>query len=291
MRSFAIFFLLISLISACYLTSNAQTFEKKWAVGTGVNLIDYQGPQTGDYLQSGNYDPGFYLAVNRYLSGAFNFSADFTFAQNVRHPGFFALNERPRLLDMSYLMIFKFNNGAILKERSFFAPYLVFGIGGNHVRSTPDVYVPLGGGVQFRVNDKFALRAQAVTKRSLNKADQHLAQAIAFVYNLNAEEQDRLQPDEMDELDEADLMATLAPDDIDADGVIDQYDVCPTQKGYAVHQGCPTDRDLNLALMQDFSFESEVPVMVADNSGVENQVKIDIQEVPTAPAPQKPIEF
>ena len=59
---------------------------------------------------------------------------------------------------MNYQLRFKINNGVFMKENARIAPYLAFGIGGSYVQNNPDAYIPLGGGIRFRLGQRFSIR-------------------------------------------------------------------------------------------------------------------------------------
>ncbi len=242
-------------------TVNAQTAEKKWALGTGASFIDYQAPQTGKFFQGSNFDPGLHVSLHRYLTGAFNMSTHITLAQGIRFPGQDWTVTRPNLVDMSYLFTFKFNNGAFARESAFFAPYLHFGIGGSYVPGHPDLYVPLGGGLQFRLSPKVALRTQVTVKRSLNKDHQHVAHALSFVYNLAKDKPEVEKPAPRTPAPEP-LLASLVPKDADDDGIIDERDECPYEAGLITYHGCPNVDALNFAKIKDtpIAYEGDDPL-------------------------------
>ncbi len=236
MRSFNLTILLAFMATLLPAITTAQSFDKKWAVSTGVDFLDYQGPIDGQFFQTDNFDLGLSLGVSRYLSGAFALSTNVTLGQGVRFPGFDWTEERPNLIDMNYLLHFKFNNGALMKEQAFIAPYFVLGFGGSYVREHPDLYVPMGGGIQFRLSSKVSLKTQMILKRSINKDYQNLSHAIAFVYNIGTEKNNPTQaPDSLGD----ELLITIAPADRDEDGIIDKRDACPDQAGKLALEGCP----------------------------------------------------
>ena len=230
--------------------ADAQSFEKKWAFGTGATFVDYQGPQTGTYFQPGNFDPGIHLSLHRYLTGAFNLSTNVLLAQGVRFPGKDWTESRPGLVDMNYLFTFKFNNGALFRESAVIAPYFHLGIGGSYLQGHPDLYVPLGGGIQFRFSPKVAMRTQVTLKRSLNKDHQHMAHAISFVYNLSKDKPETKTPNQSPPPPDP-MLAKRAPKDADDDGIVDERDECPNEAGLITYYGCPTVDALNMAKIKD----------------------------------------
>lgn len=248
MRSFIFASLLAIIATILPSVLTAQNFDKKWAVSTGVDFIDYQAPTSGEFFKTDNMDPGLNIGVARYLSGAFAISTNLTLGQGVRFPGFDWTEERPNLVDMNYLLHFKFNNGALIRERALIAPYFVLGFGGSYVKGHPDLYVPMGGGIQFRLSPKMNLRTQMVVKRSINKDYQNLSHAIAFVYNLGSDKKQPVQtPDSLGN----EQLVTIAPEDQDKDGIIDKRDACPDTPGEVSLEGCPDRMALAMTRMEN----------------------------------------
>jgi outer membrane protein OmpA-like peptidoglycan-associated protein len=300
MRSL-IFTLLITFMATLFPSvSTAQYHDKKWAISTGVDFLDYQAPITGKFFQTDNFDLGLNVGVSRYLSGAFALSTNMTLGQGVRFPGFDWTEERPTLIDMNYMLHFKFNNGALMREQAVIAPYFVLGFGGSYVKGHPDLYVPLGGGIQFRLSSKINLRTQMVVKRSVNKDYQNLSHAIAFVYNLGPENtQPQQAPDSLGN----ELLITMAPEDRDDDGIIDKRDACPDQVGNIIFEGCPDRNALAMTRMENLPkddinagafataltdnkpslIEKKMPEEIAKPEPVEEPVK----EAIITPAPKK----
>jgi len=217
----------------------AQNGSFPWAVGLGPRVLSYQAHPGQPSLDYTNYDPAGQLTVGRYLSGAFDFRTHLTFSPKVRFPATESTTREAWLLDMSYNLVFKFYNGALLRESARVGPYLMVGLGGSYVPDNPDAYAPLGAGIRIRFNERMNLHLEAVRQFSLNRDYQHLSAAIAFVYNINTEK--KLEEPEPEP--EEDLLAEVAPD-TDGDGVPDQDDDCPDTPGDANLLGCPPEDNL-----------------------------------------------
>ncbi len=177
--------ILFCLLLALPDRGQAQTASHKWAGSLGFTYLSYRAPANTAPLQYTHYDPGVSLSVDRYLSGAFAFSTRLLVAPQVRFPVSVEGTRPSYLIDMSYLMMFKLNNGSILRENARIGPYFTSGIGGSYVEDRADVYVPLGGGIQVRISPRLALRLQSVRKISINKDYQHTAHAAGLVYAIS----------------------------------------------------------------------------------------------------------
>ncbi len=221
----------------------AQTADRPWALSAGGGVVSYQEHPGTNSLQNGFFDPAYQVGVNKYLAGAFDFRVNFMYSPKVNFPTSESNFGLSSLYDMSYNLIFKLNNGVLFKENGFIGPYLRLGVGGSYTQNNPDVYVPLGGGVRFKLSPKSSIRVETTKKISVNKDYQHIAHAVAFVYNLKQKDKDGMEELKETEIDEDWVVSALIPKDTDQDGVVDNQDDCPTMKGYIQWMGCPTNKD------------------------------------------------
>lgn len=256
----------------------AQNYQNKWAGGLGVSAIQYRNKPNQEALAYSNTDFGLNLNFSRYLSSVFDFNTSLLVAPNVRFPSSDSSFFNETLIDMSYQLMFKLNNGAILRESAFIAPYLFFGVGGNYVKNNPDAYVPLGLGLRFRVNERAALRLQTNRKISLNKDFQHTAFSMSFVYQLtnNTTQEKEWKPKELQE----DFIAlNVRAADRDGDGIMDSNDKCPDQPGLLRFNGCPEPEEelkASEAVVQDVSTTEE---SIATNEPSEEVVDPSVPEI------------
>ncbi|MEM7659984.1 MAG: OmpA family protein [Bacteroidota bacterium] len=192
----------------------------------------------GTALPSQAFQPIYGLGASKYLAGGFDFRTQLSLAPKVNFPSLSEQVATGTLIDLNYMLAFKFNNGVFFRETALIGPYLLFGVGGSYVPDHPDAYVPLGGGVRFRVSPRISLQVESVRKLSLNKDYQQMANVIAFVYNMgDAPDYQQLPNQEVeDEL----VAALLMPKDSDNDGLVDHEDDCPEESGIAALAGCPT---------------------------------------------------
>ena len=239
----------------------AQTAQFPWAVSAGGGVARYLShpgmPNTG----STAFFPGTEVAVTKYLNGAFDLRTALAFGPRVQYPGWGDALVSGHYLDMSYQLRFKVNNGLFLRESAFLGPYAILGVGGSYVPGHPDAYVPLGGGIRFRLHPRASVQVETVRKLSLNKDQQQLAHAIAFVYNLNTEPQPALPEEEMTE---EQLLAALIPADQDGDGLVDQLDACPDLAGPLALDGCPEAEPLTEIALLDTVAPTADPEWVAE---------------------------
>ncbi|RMG55160.1 MAG: hypothetical protein D6722_28215, partial [Bacteroidetes bacterium] len=246
----------------------AQTAQTPWAIGLGGGMVQYLTHPSLPTLPSEGYFPGADISLNKYLNGAFDFRTSLAFGPEVRFPGYGDAIVSGYYLDMSYQLRFKVNNGLFLRESSFLGPYAVIGIGGSYVPGHPDAYVPLAGGIRFRLSPRASLQVETVRKLSLNKDQQQLAHAIAFIYNLPSspagtppEEPEPASP----------LLATLLPSDTDQDGLVDGLDVCPDEAGPLSLDGCPEKETVTSLAVLDTAKttgDPEIPLVVDEPEAI-----------------------
>lgn len=225
----------------------AQTKYSRWAIGTGVSVLRYQPKSKGPDLQFSFYDAAIQVSASKYLAAAFDFHTAFIYSPKVHFPTSAENFRLTSLYDMNYQLRFKINNGVFLKEKARVAPYLSFGIGGSYTQNQPDTYVPLGGGLRFKISNRASIFAQSMRKFSLNKDYQHVEHLISFVYNLKKEELPPINTDDIPkEFSEESSLLTMIPADNDKDGIPNLQDNCPDVFGNANNDGCPEEKPQEL---------------------------------------------
>ncbi|MEM6344914.1 MAG: OmpA family protein [Bacteroidota bacterium] len=235
--------ILSSLLLLLPFMGMAQTQSDRWALSLGGGANRYLSSPIVDQPISPLYDPSIGIAATRYLRGGFDFRTQLFYTPQARIPMADGTRAGVSLVDMNYQLMFKFNNGVFMRETAFFAPYLLFGIGGSYAPELPDAYVPLGGGIRFRLSQRMSLRVETVRKFSLNKQAEQMAHAIAFVYNLPSNNDEAPSPMELEEPDA--LFAEAIPMDRDQDGILDDEDQCPDDAGLVRLNGCPENKTVS----------------------------------------------
>ena len=252
-RTFGLITLFVLFVSSAF----SQTSEFPWAIRAGGGMMQYYAHPGTNALTSAAFHPSIELGASRYLAGGFDFRTQLTIAPKVVFPLSGETSVSSPLVDMNYLMAFKFNNGVFFRESAFLGPYILFGVGGSYVQNQPDAYIPLGGGLQMRINPKMSVRVESVRKLSVNKKPQTLAHALAFVYNLGSPTD--IPPGTFPkEIEEELATSILMSRDSDLDGIVDQEDDCPNHPGYIQYLGCPTaDKVANEAFASTSTDETD----------------------------------
>ncbi|GAB3862154.1 hypothetical protein GCM10028822_42580 [Hymenobacter terrigena] len=259
--------------------AQAQTADRKTAIGINVSIEQYRGNMGTDFWDIG-YPKEFRVGggghITRYLSPSFDVALlgnyeTYRFSSDVPGNNF---ELRNGMVDLGLKL--KLNNGKILKEDAFIQPYLMGGggmflantsgqnngrgFGVNQIRR-PEVFGLAG--LRFRLSDAVALdlttsQHYPFTERSdnlygpVNPADKlydrflvHSLGLTVALGKMKDEDKDGVS-DKKDKCPGTPAGVAVDPNgcplDKDGDGVPDYQDKCPDVKGVAALQGCP-DRD------------------------------------------------
>lgn len=263
--------ILITVVLCClWVVSNAQTIDKKWAIGLHGGRTTYNGD-----LGQGFYrlDQPFYafggVTVSRWLSSRFDLVAGFNYgdvgySERVNDK----LHFSNTMMDAGLSFRFKIQKD----DSKFFSPYLIAGLGVanfsddkiNQTRNAPDVIFQKKGmdfvlpstgfGINFRLSPVVNLQLQQhflLTNKDKRDGEAHdandafLHHTVGLTFNLGAKK-DEDKDGVADRLDKcpstpAGVMvdAVGCPLDKDADGIADYLDKCPEVKGVSSASGCP----------------------------------------------------
>ncbi len=258
-----------------------------WALGAGARLINYQAHPGETSLQHPYFDPTVQLTAAKYLNGAFDFRTQLTLGPQVHLPGTEG-SQRGLLVDMSYQLVFKLHNGVLLRESARLSPYFIVGVGGSYLPNRPDAYLPVGGGLRYRFGPRASINLETVRQISLNRDYQHLAHALAFVYNLDVKENPQLEEIEQDSTGEQVLAMLNA--DRDQDGVPDLQDQCPDLPGRPDFQGCPEEMTDKLAGEEMIASEFTMGEPVDLSESLANEEELPADLVDASPVTEEPME-
>ncbi|WP_317198231.1 OmpA family protein [Hymenobacter terricola] len=232
--------------------SEAQTADRKTAIGANVSLEQYNGNMGTDFWDIG-YPKEFRVGggghITRYLSPSFDLSLlgnyeTYRFSSNKAGNNF---ELRNGMVDLGIKL--KLNNGKILKEDAFIQPFLMGG-GGMFLANTSGQVNGKGFGVdQIRRPEVFGMAGLRFRLSEAVFLDLTTSQHYPFT-----ERSDNLYgpANPADKLYDRFLVHSLGltvalgkMKDEDGDGVSDKKDKCPgTPKGVAVDpNGCPLDKD------------------------------------------------
>ncbi len=261
--------LLFLLLAGVYLFSNGQNAEKKWGLAVYGGKNEYNGDYGNGFLDFENNNIFGFAggSLNRYLNCSFDAIIQGTYGLY----GYYKdaqKNFKGKKSDINLLLVYKLNNGYLLKKESFFAPFVGGGIGmannwrynGSKINSGYDVLYTVAGGLKLNIYKDFALQYQMLYNFTDNDErdfwvaknnDNYIAHSIGFVFAFGAPrdtDKDGV-PDKSDKCPETPSGVKVdingCPVDTDNDGVPDYLDKCPkTPRGVIVDSnGCPVDTD------------------------------------------------
>lgn len=254
------------LIVAGFSNVSAQDENNPWAIGFGVNAVDFYpaniegmttpaGQSTVWYDEFFNADDHYNmipsiskLSVGRYLADGFSFEATGT------------LNKIEKIgdntaSDLSYFGLdgaVKYDLNNVIGESSWFDPFVSIGGGYTWIDHTSNTNgsgtVNGGAGVNFWFSDNIGLNIQTTYKHSFDSdfVKQHFQHAAGVVIKFGG-----VDTDGDGIFDKNDACPTVfglkefkgCPDS-DNDGITDAEDKCPNTAGLALFNGCPdTDGD------------------------------------------------
>jgi hypothetical protein len=141
------------------------------------------------------------------------------------------------ITDTELRLRFRADNGWLLPERSFIAPYVQAGAGLNakvfREKLVMDYTVPVGAGLRIQPSRRWALELDGVYHRNLTEYFPYYALRASLIIRLG-KRQTSLQLG----------LSLPAGSDRDTDGLGDSDDECPDEKGLTSLRGCP-DRDMD----------------------------------------------
>ncbi|MDD2570091.1 MAG: OmpA family protein [Bacteroidales bacterium] len=279
--------LLVSVLVLGTVSVNAQTKDHKWGFGGYLGVMQYSGDYDNQFFRF-NEGYGAGASIARYLNPSFDLMLHFYYDGIDARPfedewaDWNWAQFRLHMFNLNLLARYKFNNGYIFKEDAFFAPYLLFGLGGN----LADVYVGVGSegnyapktfinpnlyggvGLNFRFHPAVNLRLEsglmvpptdeidgwAGNADGNLGIDMFLQNSVAlfitpgeFGGGKKDSDGDGV-PDKLDKCPntpkDVKVDADGCPLDTDGDGIPDYQDDCPLIAGLKEFNGCPdTDGD------------------------------------------------
>lgn len=261
-------FVLITCSLVISLSAAGQTSQKRVMASLSGVFLDYNGPLTNDYLNYKEFSKGVSLGTHVYLTPALNLSVNTSYVPQVVSPESNSEFDRPSMIDANSLIQFKMNNGRVLSENAFLAPYLTTGIGISSLKSKTAVYFPAAIGIRMRISSKLSFNLESMYKQSLGRRYQHITHSVGIVFSVPTTQtkEQPLAEGDLDTEGSSPMIATKTvitrPNrglDSDRDGIPDEEDTCPDVMGLIQFGGCPPK----------VSTPSDGPIATADAFGVD----------------------
>lgn len=269
-----------------------QTSQKRVMAGMSGIFLDYNGPLTSNYLNYQEFSKGVSLGTHVYLTPALNMSVNTAFVPQVNSPANNSELDRPSMIDANSLIQFKMNNGRVLSENAFLAPYLTTGIGLNSIRNKTAIYFPAAIGMRMRLSENLSFNLESMYKQSLGRRYQHITHSVGIVFSVPTQQKEQPTPEENLENEETSpMIATktvitrpVRGIDTDRDGIPDEEDTCPDVMGLIQFGGCPpvaaAPEDEPIAAEDAFGIDPATleQAPVATNRAAKESIEIDQED-------------
>ena len=265
MRKFT-FIAIIALIASSF-NIQAQTTDYKWAIGINwqyedFNVVHLKFPEQFQYAKWQGYSFPSAVSVGRSLNPSFNLFGQFGVSQ-LEYDRMESIGQP--LSDNQFWtgdlnIAYKFANGYIMKELSWFDPYIYLGLGASSIRDkavtngTTYFKQVTGVGFNFWLTEKVGLNFQAaldnVLTPKLSTTEKSRDNYAHYTFGVKVRfGQKDTDGDGVKDKDDAcpDVFGKVelaGCPDRDNDGIADKDDACPDVAGKVEFRGCPdTDGD------------------------------------------------
>jgi outer membrane protein OmpA-like peptidoglycan-associated protein len=250
----------VALVALLLVTSfsnvNAQDENNPWAVGFGVNAVDFfpVNPQTtwggnwfNEYFNAEdhwNMIPAISrLTVGKYISNGFIFEVDGSFNQISKIGNM-------EVSDLSYWTVdgvVKWNINEVAPSLGWWNPYLLVGGGYTWLDNLNTAALNAGVGMNFWFSEKVGINLESKLRQTFNsELTAQFQHSLGVIFKMGGKDTDGDGIyDKQDACPEVFGLAEFdGCPDTDGDGIIDSLDACPETYGLAQFDGCPdTDGD------------------------------------------------
>lgn len=248
--------ILVFLLIISFSNVNAQDSNNPWAVGFGINAVDFYPVNPGtdwggnwfnEYFNADdhwNIVPAISrLTIGRYLSDGFVFELDGSLNQ-VSKMGDMEVND---LAFWTVDGVVKWSINEVAPNLGWFNPYLLVGGGYTWLGDEDTAALNAGVGMNFWLNDKIGINLESKLRQTFeSNITAQFQHSLGVVFQMGGKDTDG---DGVYDKEDAcpDVFGLAEFDgcpDTDGDGIIDSEDACPNTAGLAEFNGCPdTDGD------------------------------------------------
>ncbi len=226
MRKTTIIIALMFLALAFQNNAEAQISTNRNALSFKFLATDYALPIAGEF-NTEQFTYGGEIKYSRFLNPSFNLDIPFRIGDaNYPLSDSTTLSTTAGSADVNF--VYKLNNGYLIPEGGFFAPYIFAGIGANYLADLQennfDAQVPLGLGINFKLSENIRLQVQSEYRFALINDFNNLRHSAGLSFLFGGGDE---------------LEKTVLETDADGDGVNDLDDDCPELAGTEQFKGCP----------------------------------------------------
>lgn len=248
--------LLICTLIIGFNSVNAQDENNPWAIGFGVNAVDFY-PTNAGLPGHGTWFSEFVnakdhfntmptiskLAISRYIDDGFSFEI----AVSLNKISKAGDNSEANLSYFGLDGGLKYDLNNFIGETSWVDPYALVGGGYTWLDKSGTATFDAGVGFNFWLSERVGLNLETKYKHAFeSRLTQHFQHALGFVIKFGGKDSDGDGVyDKFDSCPEEFGLAEFdGCPDTDNDGIIDSVDDCPNTAGLAALKGCPdTDGD------------------------------------------------
>lgn len=265
MRKFTLFAIALFIVS--FSSLRAQSTDYKWAIGINWQYEDFNVVHLpfSEQVKNGQWQ-GYYVpsavSLGRNLNRSFNVFGQFGISK-LNYDIMKVLGQElssDKFWTGDLNLAYKFANGYMLKEKSWFDPYIYLGLGGSSIKDlgatngTTYLKQVTGLGFNFWLTEKVGLNFQAAYDNVLSpklsttdkSRDDYMHYTFGVKVRFGAKDTDKDGVKDKDDLcpETAGKVELAGCPDKDNDGIADKDDDCPAIAGKPEFKGCPdTDGD------------------------------------------------
>lgn len=226
MRKLILFCLLT--VSFCLSSVFAQYENNDIGISVKALALDYISQNGGDFTAYNEYHTGFEILFLKKLTDKVRFGLPIKVGVVQSDNG--VQNFQKSILSADATIRYEFT-----KPNAKVIPYLL--VGGGYVyerEGLSHIQIPAGLGFNFRILDRAFVTWQSEYRYALEDDRNNLHHGLGFTFYLGQKTPPKPKT-EAPAIDKSEM-------DSDGDGITDELDLCPQQKGPAELDGCP-DRD------------------------------------------------
>lgn len=214
------------LFIGLYFPANAQTPAFKSGVTFKKLFLDYQSQNGGGIFNFKDYRHGYEIGYQHNFTNNFSLNIPLKYG-NIDKIDDSTNVEFTRILGLDAVIQYHF-----YKPERIVSPYVMAGAGGvMELGGDFNMQFPVGAGLTFRImpNAYFNYQAEYRFSTAANRNNLHHGFGFIYLFKQKIKEDKPVEEKPM-------IM------DTDGDGVVDELDLCPNEKGLPSMKGCP-DKD------------------------------------------------